>query len=140
MKPQLVPELDVSDLDKSLTFYVDTIGFQVKYHRMEERFAFLEMDGISLMLQEAAGPGRRFRTAPLEKPYGRGVNFQIHVPDVESLYERLLAVRATVVIPIEKKWYQVAVNREVGNFQFVVADLDGYLLRFYTDLGTREVG
>ena len=40
---------------------------------------FIDLAGIHLMLEEAAGPGRRFRTAPLEYPYGRGANFQIEV-------------------------------------------------------------
>ena len=58
----LDPELDVSDLDCSLTFYVDVVGFSVLYDRPEERFAFLDLDGARLMLEEAAGPGRRFRS------------------------------------------------------------------------------
>jgi hypothetical protein len=64
-----------ADLDRALAFYVDVIGFQVLFDRTEERFVFLDLDGVHLMLEEAAGPGRRFRTAPLEYPYGRGVNF-----------------------------------------------------------------
>ena len=75
--PVLVPELDVSDLARSLDFYVGLIGFEVLYERPEERFAYLTLGDAHLMLEEAAGPGRRFRTAPLERPYGRGVNFQI---------------------------------------------------------------
>ena len=35
------PELDVSDLDRSLAFYVGVIGFAVMFDRPEERFAFL---------------------------------------------------------------------------------------------------
>ena len=53
------------------------LGFTALYERPEERFVFLEREGVALMLEEAAGPGRRFRTAPLEYPYGRGINFQI---------------------------------------------------------------
>ena len=37
-----------------------------------------------LMLQEAEGPGRRFRTAPLQHPYGRGMNMQIEVDDAHT--------------------------------------------------------
>ena len=89
-----------------------------------------------VMLEEAAGPGRRFTTAPLEHPYGRGVNFQIRVSDVDGMYQRLLAARSRVVIALEERWYR-ANARENGNRQFVVADPDGYLLRFFTDLGDR---
>jgi hypothetical protein len=68
----LVPELDVADLDRSLAFYLDTLGFRRVYERPEERFAFLDFHGAELMLEEAEGSGRRIRTAPLEPPLGRG--------------------------------------------------------------------
>jgi hypothetical protein len=42
---RLIPELDVSDLDRSLNFYVKVVGFSVLYDRPEERFAFLDLDG-----------------------------------------------------------------------------------------------
>lgn len=138
MKPKLIPELDVKDLTRSLEFYVGTVGFQLLYERPEERFAFLDLDGAHLMLQEAAGPGRRFRTAPLEPPYGRGVNFQIQLDEVRALYERITAKKFTVVIPLEEKWYRRDLV-ELGNRQFVAADPDGYLLRFYMDLGARSL-
>jgi catechol 2,3-dioxygenase-like lactoylglutathione lyase family enzyme len=136
MTARLIPELDVEKLDRSLAFYTTVIGCTVLYERPEERFAFLDLEGAKLMLEEAAGPGRRFNTAPLEHPYGRGVNFQIQVADADELYARVLAAAAHVVIPIESKWYRRD-DHEVGNRQFVVADPDGYLLRFFTDLGRR---
>ena len=41
-----------------------------------------------------------------------------------------------IVIELEERWYrQVTIER--GNRQFVVADPDGYLLRFYQNLGVR---
>ena len=55
----LVPELDVSDLEEALAFYVGVLGFSIRYDRTEERFAYLERKGAELMLEEAAGPGRR---------------------------------------------------------------------------------
>ena len=136
MTARLIPELDVADLDRSRAFYTTVIGCAVLYERPEERFAFLDLEGAKLMLEEAAGPGRRFSIAPLEHPYGRGVNFQIQVADADELYARVLAAGAHIVIPIESKWYRRD-DHEVGNRQFVVADPDGYLLRFSTDLGRR---
>jgi catechol 2,3-dioxygenase-like lactoylglutathione lyase family enzyme len=138
MTARLIPELDVSNLDKSLAFYTRVVGCTVLYERAEERFAFLELEGAHLMLEEATGPGRRFTTAPLEHPFGRGVNFQIQVGDVDELYARVLAAQAHVVIPMEEKWYRRDDNG-LGNRQFVVADPDGYLLRFFTDLGRRPL-
>ena len=134
MQSRLIPELEVSDLQQSLLFYVEAIGFKLEYERPEERFAMLDLDGVRLILEEAAGPGRRFRTAPLEKPFGRGVNFQIEVADADALYERVVAAETEIIIPLEERWYR-SNDQEFGNRQFVVADPDGYLLRFLTDLG-----
>ena len=139
MTARLIPELEVLDLDRSLTFYTGIIGFTVHYARPEERFALLELEGANLMLEEAAGPGRRFHTAPLEHPFGRGVNFQIQVTNVDDLHARVLAAQAHVVLPMEERWYRRS-DHEVGNRQFVVADPDGYLLRFFRDLGQRFPG
>ena len=133
---RLTPELDVADLACSMAFYVDTLGFSIAFERPEERFAYLELEGAQMMLEEAAGPGRRFRTAPLEHPYGRGVNFQIEVADVDALYARVLAAGSSLVIPLEERWYRQGLA-ERGNRQFVVTDPDGYLLRFVTTLGKR---
>jgi len=134
--PELVPELDVADLAASLAVYVGVFGFRVLAERPEERFAYLDLEGAHLMLEQAAGPGRRFRTAPLERPFGRGVNFQIKVADVEALYGRVRTSGLVVVMPIEVRWYRQG-EIERGNRQFVVADPDGYLLRFFSDLGAR---
>ena len=134
--PPLVPELDVTDLELSLTVYCDVFGFRIHVQRPAERFAYLIRDGVHLMLEEAAGPGRRFNTAPLEHPFGRGMNLQIEVPDVDALYAAVQRAGLEIRIPLEERWYRHdAIER--GNRQFVVADPDGYLLRFFTGLGQR---
>jgi catechol 2,3-dioxygenase-like lactoylglutathione lyase family enzyme len=139
MTARLVPELEVEDLDRSLTFYTGIIGWTVLYARPDERFVFLELEGANLMLEEAAGAGRRFHGAPLEHPFGRGVNFQIQVTNVDDLYARVLAEPLHVVLPLEERWYRRD-DHEVGNRQFVVADPDGYRLRFFAALGQRLRG
>lgn len=136
MTPGIVPELDVEDLDRSLAFYVGVLGFRIRYDRPEERFVYLEREAAELMLEESAGPGRRFRTAPLAHPYGRGVNFQIRCSDVAALERGVAAAGSVFVLPLETRWYRAG-ELERGNRQFVVADPDGYLLRFFEDLGQR---
>lgn len=100
------------------------------------------------MIQEAAGPGRRFRTAPLEPPFGRGVNFQLPVDDVDAVHALAVKAGAVIVVAMEERWYRVDVAAsggrwsstgptEAGNRQFVVADADGYLWRPFRDLGVR---
>jgi catechol 2,3-dioxygenase-like lactoylglutathione lyase family enzyme len=134
--PPLIPELDVEDLAASLAVYTAMFGFTLLFERREERFAYLELEGSHMMLEEAEGPGRRFRPAPLEKPYGRGINLQIRVADVDALYARVAAAGLSPLIALEERWYRQG-GLERGLRQFVVADPDGYLLRFVSDLGSR---
>jgi catechol 2,3-dioxygenase-like lactoylglutathione lyase family enzyme len=146
--PMLVPELDVASLAPSVDFYTGVLGFGVLFERTTERFAYLEREGVELMLQEAAGPGRRFRTAPLEPPFGRGANFQLRVDDVDAVHARAVDAGVAIVVPMEERWYRADVTRpggrwqtggptEAGNRQFVLADPDGYLWRPFRDLGMR---
>ena len=136
--PALIPELDVADLDRSLAVYVGVLGFVCHASRPEERFAYLVRDDIHLMLEEAAGPGRRFHTAPMEFPFGRGMNLQMEVADVDALYLRVEQSGVVITVPLEERWYRQN-EIELGNRQFVAADPDGYLLRFFTSLGARPV-
>ena len=131
----LVPELQVSDFDESLAFYTEVLGFAVAWSRPEEGFALLEREGASVMLEQAGGPGRRITTGPLEQPFGRGVNFQILVSSVDGRAERLEANGRRPIIPLEERWYRRGTGR-IGQRQFVVADPDGYLLRFAQLIGT----
>jgi catechol 2,3-dioxygenase-like lactoylglutathione lyase family enzyme len=134
--PPIVPELDVADLDRSLRFYVAALGFSCRVERPEERFAYLTRGPVHLMLEQADGPGRRFRTAPLEYPFGRGINLQIEVPDVDLFHGQATQAGATIYVPLEERWYRQG-DEEAGNRQFVVIDPDGYLLRFFSGLGRR---
>ena len=134
--PALVPELDVTDLDRSMAAYVGVLGFACTFRRPEERFAYLSRGGVHLMLQEAGGPGRRFRTAPLVRPFGRGVNLQLEVEDVGALNAAVRRSNLQIVLPLEERWYRQDAT-EAGQRQFVVADPDGYLLRFMTPLSRR---
>lgn len=64
------------------------------------------------------------------------MNLQIAVADVGALYERVQASGASVLVPIEERWYRR--NAELlGVRQFVVRDPDGYLLRFAEDFETK---
>lgn len=134
--PRLVPELEVRSLPASLAFYVARAGFEVRYERPDEGFAYLDLDGAEVMVEEI---GKSRRLAPevvMEPPFGRGVNLQIEVVDVQALHERLAPQPAELVLELEDAWYDVG-DHQHGNRQFVVRDPDGYLLRFFSDLGVR---
>jgi catechol 2,3-dioxygenase-like lactoylglutathione lyase family enzyme len=132
--PKLVPELVCSDLERSLAFYTTVLGFAIAYQREAERFAYLEREGAELMLQGPAG--LVFVAGDLQPPYGRGINLQIETSDVDALHDAAVAAGAPIYLPMEEKWYRRD-DVLLGNRQFIVQDPDGYLLRFYQDLGSR---
>lgn len=135
----LVPELAVSDWQTSRTFYLDLIGFDVTYERPEEGFSYLTLGDAQLMIDQIGiGQTLEIAEAPIQRPFGRGMNLQILVPRLEPILDRLAMAGVSLYLPLEEKWYRRD-NQEVGNRQFVVADPDGYLLRLFEDLGMRAI-
>lgn len=80
---------------------------------------------------------REWRTGALEYPFGRGINLQIIVSDVESLYFGMKDKNYPIKVPLEDRWYRTIVT-EIGVRQFLVMDPDGYLLRFQQEIGLRN--
>ena len=135
-EPALVPELNCTNLQTSLSFYIETLGFQILYDRPESYFAMLERQGAQIMIEQINTGERMWLTAELENPFGRGVNFQIRTKNINALYKKIQGSNACIFLEMEEKWYR-SNTIEVGNRQFIVQDPDGYLLRFFEDLGER---
>ncbi len=139
--PFLIPELACSNINESVSFYTEVLGFVVLYQRPEEGFAMLERRMSRIMLDQITLPGdnvnlRTWIAAPLERPYGRGMNLQIRTDDVQALYDNVQVRSEQIFLPIEDKWYRVN-DMLFGSRQFIIVDPDGYLLRFFESLGER---
>ena len=135
----LTPELYCTDIKTSLAFYVDILGFEIQYQRPEEGFAMLERQGSRIMLDQIVpGNKRSWITAPLEAPFGRGINLQMMTSRIDELYAKIQNSGARIFLPMEEKWYR-ANDMGLGNRQFIVQDPDGFLLRFFEDLGERKM-
>ncbi|ROQ40724.1 catechol 2,3-dioxygenase-like lactoylglutathione lyase family enzyme [Frondihabitans sp. PhB188] len=135
LDPALVPELLVTDLDRSLRFWCDLFGFDIRYSRPAERFAYIALGSAHLMLEQI-GVGRNWVTGALEAPLGRGINFQITVPDAGALAEALNRADVELFLEPETRWYRVG-DEDAGVRQFLVQDPDGYLVRFQSSVGRR---
>jgi len=134
---RLVPELYCRDFGVSFAFYRDVLGFRARYERPEDRFAYLDREGAEMMLEEVtADHDFTWLTGPLETPFGRGINFQIEVADLEGLLGSISCNGTKLRREPWEKWYRAG-DRDVGQRQFLVQDPDGYLLRFSQRLGTR---
>ena len=130
-----MPELLVRDVGASIEFWCTLCGFEIRYQRPEEGFAYIVRGTAHIMLEQA-GIGRNWLTGPLEEPYGRGVNFQVTVSDIEPILSALRATGVSLFMPPETKRYRVD-EQEVGSRQFLVTDPDGYLIRFHSPVGRR---
>jgi catechol 2,3-dioxygenase-like lactoylglutathione lyase family enzyme len=136
---RLVPELIVSNFTRSFEFYTQVLGFRQLYGRPEEGFAFLDRHGAQLMLDQRSATGERdWVAAELAYPYGRGMNLEIEVENVDALHASCVRNGARVFLEVEEKWYRRDALL-LGVRQFIVMDPDGYFLRLSQPLGTRPV-
>lgn len=132
---KMIPELSVSSIKRSLEFYTKILGFKIDYQREESKFAFLSFHGSQIMLEEI---NLHWETTTPEYPFGRGINFQIAVPDVDVLVKSLEKNKYSVKMMPHENWYRAG-KKLLGNREFLVMDPDGYLLRFSKNLGTKPV-
>jgi catechol 2,3-dioxygenase-like lactoylglutathione lyase family enzyme len=112
---QLVVELSVRDLTRSVSFY-RVLGFDL--FREEERFAVLAWEGHQLFLQQADH-------LP-EPPATAVINLRVMVPDVDQIWGRVTELGPRIIVPLG--------DRRYGLRDFTIADPDGFELRFASRL------
>ena len=132
---KMVPELYVSDFSKSLGFYTEVLGFSVLYTRHNPEFVYLEQEELQLMLLQT---DKNWLGSGLEPPYGRGVNLQMEVTNIQPIYERLLENGIAVQRELKDVWREAG-DMLTGSSEFWVQDPDGYLLRFCQPLGDKPL-
>lgn len=131
----LIPELTVLDISRSLNFYLNILSFKLEYERKENKFAMLSLENSQIMIEERSG---NWETGKLIYPFGRGINFQIAVNNIDELYRNVKLHNYPIKIELEENWYR-ANNELLGQKEFLITDPDGYLLRFAQDIGEREI-
>ncbi len=134
---KMVPELTVFDFEKSLKFYTEVLGFGIKFGRPEENFAYLDQEGVQIMLEQYSED--IWLTGKLEVPLGRGINFQVEFENIEPVYQRLKAMNYPFFRDSKDVWRKTG-DIQSGSREFLIQDPDGYLLRFMQHLGERELG
>ncbi len=131
---KIVTELHVTDLNASLAFWRDIIGFEIAYSRREEKFVYLEHpEGQQIMLCQRHG---RFETGPMQPPLGQGAMFQIYFQDIEALLASLVAQNWPIYLGPREVWRKTG-DRESGQREVFVQDPDGYLLMVAQNIGER---
>lgn len=121
----LIPELSVSNIEKSLEFYT-SIGFKVMYERKEDKFYFLQLEENQIMIEQI---NENWNTGALEYPFGRGINISMSINDIDKYYDEI--VKKNIKLFKEMKVSKYQVNDEIyEDKEFLIQDPDGYLLRF----------
>lgn len=136
IRNKLVPELIVTDLRTSLHFWTTLVGFGIAYERPEEGFAYLDLHGAQIMLEQQNSVEQQWLSDELTAPFGRGINLQIEVVCVDTVINRLQTAQWPLFLEREEIWYRAG-DKEVGQRQFLAQDPDGYLVRLVENLGER---
>jgi catechol 2,3-dioxygenase-like lactoylglutathione lyase family enzyme len=126
---QVVPFFRVSDMQRSVAFYRDALGFSMKHQWVvggELRWCWLTLGGASLMLQEFAKQGQG-STAP-EQKVGLGVSLCFQCEDALAIYREVTSRDVQASEPF------------VGNSMWVttLSDPDGYRLEFQSPTDVPE--
>ena len=82
----LIPELTVTDIERTKAFYVGILQFKIEYERTENKFVFLSLEKNQMMFEQENG---NWSVGVLEYPYGRGINFEMTVSNVDGIYARV---------------------------------------------------
>jgi catechol 2,3-dioxygenase-like lactoylglutathione lyase family enzyme len=126
----IVPELSVSNIDKSLEFYIQVLGFSIKYFRPENDFAYIIFEDNELMLDQYNGD---WSIGELKHPFGRGINFEIGVANLDYIINRLKKNNIELFKEPFNSQYKAADKTYLVK-ELLVQDPDGYLLRFSEEL------
>jgi lactoylglutathione lyase len=118
---QVVPFFRIADMERSMRFYIDGLGFTMKYRWIPDdkiRWCWLELGGAALMLQEyqIEGPHSLANKGTL----GLGVSLCFQCQDALALYHDYVAKGLAPSEPF------------VGNHMWVthLDDPDGYRVEF----------
>lgn len=133
----------VADMKKSLAFYRDKLGFELKEcwpNEAAPMWANVLLDGQSIMFGQAmpaaemekmcggdpvAGKFWAARANEFAKNvHGAGVNLYVMVPDIDAYAAKLKSKGVTLALTPKTQFY--------GLRDCVVSDPDGYTLTFYT--------
>ncbi|MGL5087241.1 MAG: bleomycin resistance protein [Clostridium sp.] len=122
---KLIPELSVLNIEESKKFYIEILGFKLEYERVEDKFAFLSLGDIQIMIEEVNG---YWNTAELKYPFGRGINFQMKVSNIDEIRNNLVKNNIELFRDITLSEYECN-GKIIVQKEFLVQDLNGYLLR-----------
>lgn len=119
----LSPNLAVKDVNKTVDFYTNILGFNCIMTVPEEGqfvWAMVQADGLTIMFQELKNLAEEY--SQLENlSIGGSLTFYINVTDIQKLYDKLKD-KVAIIKELHKTFY--------GATDFAIEDCNGYILTF----------
>jgi uncharacterized glyoxalase superfamily protein PhnB len=123
MLKKLTPNLMVEDVERTVEFYRDVLGFELVMTVPEAapfNFAILQRDAVEMMLQSRASLTEN--VPALEgATIGASQTFYIEVTAIDELYNQVRE-KAEIVVDMHETFY--------GTREFYFKDINGYILSF----------
>ena len=120
---KLTPNLLVANVERSLAFYVDTLGFARGMTVPDASpfvFAAVTSGDVEIFVNDAATAVKEY-PAFAGKPLGATGTMYIELEGVDALHERIKS-SVTITMPLVTQFY--------GMREFGVLDPDGYVITF----------
>ena len=120
---KLTPNLLVASVERSLAFYVDTLGFERGMTVPDASpfaFAAVTSGAVEIFFNDVATAVKEY-PAFAGQPIGATGTMYIEVEGVDALHDRLKA-NVPIAMPILTQFY--------GMREFAITDPDGYVITF----------
>ena len=120
----LTPNLMVNDVEETIEYYTDLLGFTVLMTVPETGkldWAMLKRNDVIMMFQSKKSLSSELPRLAGEKP-GGGLNFYIKVDRITELHEELFNNEVEIISDLDSTFY--------NTIEFSIVDVNGYVLTF----------
>lgn len=124
MLNSLTPNLMVNDVEETIEYYTDILGFTLLKTVPEKGnpdWAMVKRNDVILMFQSAKSLKDELPKLKSQKP-GGGLTFYIKVDRITELHEELVENEVEIVADLESTFYDT--------IEFSIIDNNGYVLTF----------
>ncbi len=124
MLNSLTPNLMVNDVEETIEFYTDILGFTLLMTVPETGkldWAMVKRNDVVIMFQSKKSLTSELPRLASEKP-GGGLTFYIKVDRITELHEELFNNEVEIISDLESTFY--------NTIEFSIADINGYVLTF----------
>lgn len=120
----LTPNLMVNDVEETIEYYTDILGFTLLKtvpEKGELDWAMVKRSDIVLMFQSKKSLANELPRLKGEKP-GGGLTLYVKVDNITELHEELYNNEVEIISDLESTFYDT--------IEFTIVDVNGYILTF----------